>query len=228
MQESFAFISGDLVRWRALLCARFGRFLDLPRRKPIGQLVKSIISSRTRDAVSREAYRRLGRRWPRTADLAAVPPVIIAREIAAVTFAEDKARYLSAALRRIARERGDFDLGFLAEWPLGEALDWLERLPGVGRKVAASTVCHSTLRRPVFVVDSHIARVLRRLGFVAERAEPRAASEAVTAAAPNWNADDLLELHTQMKLLGQTICRLDAPHCALCPLAGECPTAACR
>jgi endonuclease III len=40
------------------------------------------------------------------------------------------------------------------------------------------------------------------------------------------DADALLELFVQLKLLGQTICRFEAPDCTLCPLAGSCRTAA--
>lgn len=199
---------------------------DLPRRRPIGQLVKSLISSRTRDAVSLAAYRRLGRRWPNAAQLATAAPAAIESVIADVTFAEKKAEYLPAALRMIERERPDFALDFLERWPIEDALAWLERLPGVGRKVAAATLNASTLRCRVFIVDSHVHRVLQRLGFIGMRATPRTASERMTDAARMLDADGLLALFAHMKLLGQTICRFDAPHCPLCPLAGRCRSAA--
>lgn len=150
----------------------------------------------------------------------------VASVISTVTFAEDKAAHLVEALRMIAAERPDFDLGFLAFVPIGEAIAWLERLPGVGRKVAAATLNASTLKRPVFIVDSHVHRVLVRLGFIGTRALPRSASELVTASARTLTADDLLELFAQMKRLGQTICRFDAPDCRACPLARCCRTAA--
>ncbi|MEI9853028.1 MAG: hypothetical protein WDN24_21710 [Sphingomonas sp.] len=77
----------------------------LPRRRPIGQLVKSLISGRTRDAVSLGAYRRLGKSFGSPARLAAAAPEAVRRTIADVTFAEAKAEWLVAALRRIGRER---------------------------------------------------------------------------------------------------------------------------
>jgi endonuclease III len=39
------------------------------------------------------------------------------------------------------------------------------------------------------------------------------------------HSDDLLELFVQMKLLGQAVCRFEAPDCTICPLAFACRTA---
>ena len=99
----------------------------------------------------------------------------------------------------------------------------LECLPGVARKVSASTLNASTLRRPVMIVDTHVLRVLQRLGFVPMTADYRAGSEAVAAAMPNWTGDDFLGFHIALKHLGQTVCRWDIPDCAVCPLVADCP-----
>lgn len=217
---------GDIAHWRRLLTSNFGTSVEFPRRTPLGQLVKSLISSRTRDAVSLAAYRRLGLRWPQARLLSEAAHSVIEETIFDVTFADKKALYLSAALQMIGDERPDFRLEFLGDMPVEEALAWLERLPGVGRKVAAATLNASTLGRRVFIVDSHVHRVLVRVGFIARTATPRAASERMTASAPFLDADDLLALFAHMKRLGQTICRFDTPLCARCPLNGCCRAAA--
>lgn len=225
MQDAFDFGGDDIQRCRASLRDFYGPLGDPPRRSPLGQLLKSMISSRTRDAVSRAAYRRMTRRWPAAAELAKAAPRDVEQVIYGVTFAEKKAEYVPAALSAIGRERPDFNLGFLGDMAVPDALAWLERLPGVGRKVAAATLNASTLRRPVFIVDSHVHRALLRSGFVGAKADPRMASEAVTAAARTWEPDALLELFVHMKRLGQTLCRFENPACDLCPLAGACATA---
>ena len=226
MQNSFDFGAPQIARWRKQLTSHLGALVDPPRRSPLGQLVKSLISSRTRDTVSLAAYHRILVRWPEPDRLAAASPAAVEREIAIVTFADVKAGHLVDTLRMIEREHPEFDLSFLGAMRVEDALAWLERHPGVGRKVAAATLNASTLNRPVFIVDSHVRRVLGRVGFVAEKASARAASELVTTAAAALSADELLELFAQMKLLGQTICRFDVPHCALCPLQDCCRTAA--
>jgi endonuclease-3 len=226
MQQAFSFLAGDVASWRDRLRAADPVTLPATRRPPIGQMVKSLISAKTRDAVSLAAYHRLLDRYSSFEAMAQADAGVLETTIADVTHADVKARYLAAALRRIAAEQPDFDLAFLGDLPLAAALAWLERLPGVARKVSASTLNASTLGRPVLIVDTHVLRVLIRLGFVPRTADYRAASEAVTAAMPGWRGDDFLLFHVLMKRLGQTVCRWDVPACGVCPLAGDCPIGA--
>lgn len=223
MQSGFGFYGhDDMVRWQRQLEPMRALAGPLPRRAPIGAMVKSMISGRTRDPVSLAAYDRLVAAFGSPGRVLAAGPAEVLRCIGAVTHAEDKARHVIGALGRIAAERGGFDLGFLAAMPLDDALAWLERLPGVGRKVAAATLNGSTLDRPVLIVDGHVLRVLQRLGFVRRRADGRAASEAVTAAMPEWQGGDFLDFHIGSKKLGQTLCRADATDCTRCPLRRDC------
>jgi endonuclease-3 len=223
MQSGFGFNGhDDILRWQEALAPVRAAASPLPRRSPIGALVKSIISSRTRDPVSLAAYDRLVAAFGTPGRMLAAGREAVLGRIGDVTHAEDKAGYVVGALGRIAVERRSFDLGFLEARPLDEALAWLERLPGVGRKVAAATLNGSTLDRPVLIVDSHVLRVLQRLGFVRRHADARTASEAVTAAMPEWQGSDFLDFHIATKRLGQTLCRFDAAACAACPLAAEC------
>ncbi len=178
--------------------------------------------------MSQAALRRLRVAFPGIAALAGADAAAIEHAIAGVTHANAKAGYIVVAPALIAAERPDLDLAFLADMPLADALAWLERLPGVARKVSASMLNASTLRRPVFIVDTHVLRALTRLGFARPQADYRAASKAVTAAMPGWSGDDFLAFHILMKTLGQTICRWDVPDCPRCPLARICPTAGRR
>ncbi|MBX3565492.1 MAG: endonuclease III [Sphingomonas sp.] len=223
MQSSFGFNGhDDIARWQAALAPLLRHAELLPPRRPLGQLIKSMISGRTRDAVSQAAYDGLVARFGSPRRIARSSPDQLLAVIGNVTFAEDKAANVVAALRRIERETPGYKLDFLGEWALTDALAWLERLPGVGRKVAASTLNASTLSRPVFIVDSHVLRILQRLGFVATNAEARVASEAVTAAMSEWSGSDFLNYHVVMKLLGQHVCRSQEPDCRRCPLARDC------
>lgn len=225
MQIAFTFAAADVAGWRAKLGP-----VVVPRRRrsPVGQLVKSIISARTRDAVSTAAYDRLVARYGGPGAVARASPRAVEQTIGDVTFAPAKAVQLVEALRRIGAADGGFTLDHLADRPLAEALTWLERLPGVARKVSASTLNASTLQRPVMIVDTHVLRVLHRIGLVPPAADYRAGSEKVTAAMQDWTGDDFLGFHIALKRLGQTICRWDVPDCAACPLAGNCPTAVAR
>jgi endonuclease III len=222
MQMELDFGASDAIAdaWRRLE-DRFGPADAPPARTPIGQLVKSLISSRTYDAISLGAYERLtaSLRW---SEIAAAPTRRIEALIADVEFADVKARHLRQALMQVETERPDFDLSFLGYLAEAEALSWLERLPGVGRKVAASVLNFSILGRRAFVIDTHVLRILRRLGLVGPHATTMAAYDRVMGGLAGWAATDLTELHVQMKRLGQRICRPQRPHCGACPLAGSC------
>lgn len=222
MQQAFDFAAGDLAFIRYNLTRVFGPLRAFERRDPLWRLARSLIGAQTYDTVAGPTLERLMRRWPHPRDLARATPVEIEPVIRDVTYSEVKAPQLIATFRWIGRERPDYDLSFLRTWPVQEALAWLERFPGVGPKVAAATLNASTLRMRVFIVDSHVHRILRRFGFIGPRASSREGRDAVTAAAGAFDADDLLELFAQMKTLGQTVCRPYRPRCGSCPLAPRC------
>lgn len=224
----FDFGAVEEMTWvRDQLRPRYGNLGPVPVRTPIGQLVKSSISGRTRDEISLAAYRRLVdayREWP---DLARASAGDVQAMIGDVTFPDVKARHLCDALHVIAAYQPSFDLTFLGSLSVAKALAWLERLPGVGRKVSASTLNFSTLKMPAFVVDTHILRILGRYGFVQSNAGTRTAYDAIMATLDAWSADELAELHILMKRLGQTICRADLACCPDCPIRQRCRAAIC-
>lgn len=229
MQMAFSFWAAQDMEWvRDRLRRCFGRPEPILDRTPVGQLVKSLISSRTRDKVSLGAYERLVEIYPEWSGVAQATTADIERVIGDVTFPDVKARHLGDALDAIAVHRPDFDLTFLGKLGVVRALAWLERLPGVGRKVSASTLNFSTLRMPAFVVDTHILRILRRFGLVRSKADTRTAYDLTMAVLPDWSAADLAELHVLMKRLGQSLCCADRADCRSCPISQRCQTAAAR
>ncbi len=193
---------------------------------PVSQLILGLVGGRTKSTVSLRASVALKQRyrtWERLRDASAPE---IHQTIHAVTFAEVKARRLKAALQRITTARGGLTLDFLERWPVEEALAWLERLPGVGRKTSAATLNFSTLRMKALVIDTHHLRVLRRLGLVGQRATTLEAYGRIVPDLPaGWDAADFDNHHQRMKLLGQKTCRHAVRLCGFCPLAGLCRTA---
>ena len=220
MQESFDFAADDLAFICRALTARFGPLAPFRRRTPVWQLIRSMIGARTHDTVTEPALARLMQRWPHPSGIAEADPAEVLQHIEPVTFAVDKARHLVATMRWLSHECPDYDLGFLEGWPVREALDWLERFPGVGPKVAASTLNASTLARPVFIVDCHVHRILLRFGFIGPQATAEQGRDAVTAT--SLSAEEMLDLFVRLKRLGQRVCRPRAPRCAVCPLAARC------
>ncbi|HEX6958884.1 MAG TPA: hypothetical protein VF194_12935 [Ferrovibrio sp.] len=213
----------ELDQLRRRLTARFGPIRDTRRDNPTGQFIHAFIGSRTRDEVSSRVYQRLlqscGGRWE---EIIETPATELAAILAEVTFADQKAPNLKTALRNIRARAGAVDLEFLADLEVEPALFWLEQIHGVGRKIAATTLNFSSLRMRCFVVDTHVWRVLRRFGLVGEQAEAEDVYDAVMEMADDLNADDLYELHWQLKTLGQTGCRHAQCVCTSCCLSELC------
>ena len=225
MQLTFELETTPLAtRLRGALLDLFGPQRPQGRHDPLSQLINSLISARTLDEVSWNAFVRLRGAFEDWAELADAAPKRIEAAIAAVTFADQKARQLPILIRVIQIRAGGLDLGFLAEQPVEEAMDWLKSLPGVGVKSAAVALNFSTLDRRVLVVDAHVHRVAKRLGLVGRASDTDQAHEALMAMLPAaWSGEDLFELHWLVKGLGQSICTDAAPRCGMCPLKAECP-----
>ena len=212
----------DLKAVKSRLDAAFGRIRDDRRLDPTSQFVHAFIGSRTYDEISSRAFVRLVTRyqsWDGIADADSSEVEII---LAGVTYAEDKSVNLVRALRKIRACVGTIDLEFLADLPVEMGLSWLENIYSVGRKIAAATLNFSTLRKRAFVVDTHVLRVVRRYGFVAAQADSVAVYDAIMASASEFDADDLYELHWQLKYLGQRICTYFSAQCSLCFLSDIC------
>lgn len=225
MQLTFELETSPLLpRLRGALLALFGPQPHQGQADPLSQLINSVISARTLDAVSWAAFVRLRGMFEDWAALAEASPKRIETAIAAAAFADAKARQLPILIRVIQIRVGGLDLGFLAEQPVEQAMEWLQSLPGVGVKSAAVTLNFSALRGRALVVDTHVHRVAKRLGLVGRSSEPGQAYEALMALVPEaWSAEDLFELHWLIKGLGQSICTDASPRCGMCPLKAECP-----
>jgi endonuclease-3 len=221
MQTMFSFgQSADLGRIRDRLRGIFGPIRDMDRLDPVSQFVRSFIGSRTYDRTSWDAFMRLTRKYKSWDAVADAPVADVEEALRAVTFSG--APDLILALQKIRARAGTIHLDFLASLAVPPALLWLEQIHGVGRKIAAATLNFSALRKRAFVVDAHVLRVLQRFGFVKPNADIETAYAAVMAAAEDFTADDLYELHWHLKGLGQKTCTQYRALCQACVLNDLC------
>ncbi|HVL86434.1 MAG TPA: DNA-3-methyladenine glycosylase 2 [Candidatus Thermoplasmatota archaeon] len=92
-----------------------------------------------------------------------------------------RARYVSAAARAVAR--GDVDLSALERATYEEAVESLQALDGVGRKVADCVALYGLGRLEAFPVDTHVRRVVERRFFGGRK---RRDEEVVAWAQERW------------------------------------------
>ena len=216
-----------LRRLQALLVQRFGRIERAAAewRRPEWVLVQGVIGARTKSPVSNAATDRLLTRWGSWEAVAQAPLKDLQAELSTQTYPAIAAERLKASLSALVEQRGAVDLSHLSEMETGAAMDWLERLPGIGRKIAAGVMNASTLDRRAIVLDGHHTRILQRMGLVPPKADTKRAFDAIMPVMPEeWSGAEFDEHHLLMKKLGQTWCRPSAPQCGECPAQSLCET----
>lgn len=180
---------------------------------PFRVLVGTILSSRTKDACTAGAVRRLFAEAPEgfgPDTLERLDEPTIARLIYPVGFYREKAKHLKA-LPQVLREK----FGGV----LPDTVEELCALPGVGRKTANLTVAVG-FGLPAICVDVHVHRICNRLGLV-ETKTPLETEMTLRRILPvkywqTWNS--------HLVSFGQTRCGPVKPKCGDCPIARYCPS----
>jgi len=184
---------------------------------PVETLVLTILSQNTTDVNRDRAYAALRKRFPSLTELADAPEPQIADAIRPAGLQTQKAHAIRVALRRILAERGTLDLEFLRSMTADAALAWLLDLPGVGHKTAGIVLLFS-FSVPYFPVDTHIRRVLTRVGWLQNRDDPHRRANEILPHDPSM----MRSLHLLLIHLGRTLCRPRNPLCSECPIAAHC------
>ncbi len=96
--------------------------------------------------------------------------------------------------------------------------DYLENLPGVGRKTT-NVVLSILYNVPCIAVDTHVARVSKRLGLADENDDVLVIEQKLTKMLPK---DKLNKLHHQLLLFGRYFCKSRNPDCLNCELKNKC------
>ena len=95
---------------------------------------------------------------------------------------------------------------------------FLESLPGVGRKTC-NVVLSNIYNVPAIAVDTHVARVAKRLNLAFEKDDVSVIEKKLMKFLPqaNWS-----RCHHQLVLFGRYICKSQKPDCEICPLQKKC------
>ena len=97
-------------------------------------------------------------------------------------------------------------------------LEALTQLPGVGRKTA-NVIRGNIYDQPSIVVDTHVKRISRKLGFTKET-EPEKIEQSLMKVLPK---EHWIRWNTQIITLGRTICTARKAKCTECFLRDLCP-----
>lgn len=188
------------------------------KRPIIDELVMTVLSQHTSDTNSGRAFATLKSRFPTWQQVADAPAEEIADAIRSGGLADQKAPRIKRILAEIEAREGALDLSRLNELDDQSVDEYLCELPGVGPKTAACVLVFS-MGRAAFPIDTHVHRIVRRLGWVDDRAT---ADRAHRTLGPRVPPDIRYELHIALINHGRNVCKAQRPRCGECVLLDLC------
>jgi len=191
---------------------------------PADELVYIILARKTREEAYQGAFSALKDRFRTWDALLCARRTTVERLLASSGLGEKKTRSLFGALARIRDEFGSCSLEGAKSWPDERLESFLCELPEVSRKSAYCIMLYS-FGRSVFPVDTHVGRVLSRLGPYRElgldlEGLDHKHLQAVLAdlIPPNLR----YSLHVNLVVHGREVCRSQKPLCGQCDLKAFC------
>jgi len=185
--------------------------VELDHRRPFELLVATILSAQCTDARVNMVTPGLFDAYPDAAAMANARPVELERLIRSTGFYRAKARSILGASRALVERHG-------GEVP--RTMEELVRLPGVGRKTANVILGEAFGEAAGIVVDTHMARLSRRLGL-SRATDPVRIERDLMRLIPK---EEWIFFSTAMILHGRYVCLARRPRCAECALSADCPS----
>jgi len=189
-------------------------------RSPFETLIHTILSQNTNDRNSDAAMRKLRKRYK------IVPKVLAkARINDLVPCIRTAGLYTSKAPRikqvsKIIEEQYGGRLSPILNLPYAQAKEKLMSLPGVGPKTADILMAF-VAKHPVIPVDTHVARVTKRLGIASRNADYEKVRLSLEALIPPKKR---VRVHLSIIEFGRRICKAPKPLCQICPVHETCPS----
>lgn len=188
------------------------------RSDPLAMLINIILSQATSDANSDRTFRNLKTRFRDWSEVLAAETSEIADAIRLGGLANQKSKVIKELLGQIREEHGALSLAFLDQMSDAEARDYLTRFRGIGPKTVACTLLFA-LHKEVFPLDTHIFRVLKRMGVLPAKIADERAHKLLDRLVPHGK---FYSLHVNLIRLGRNVCRPREPLCEQCPLIEYC------
>jgi len=184
---------------------------ELVHGSPFQLLVATILSAQTTDQTVNAVAPALFARYPAAADLAGASQDEVERIVKPTGFFRSKAR----AIREMAQ-----DLVRLHGGEVPPRMEDLVKLRGVGRKTA-NVVLGVAFGIPGFPVDTHVARLVRRLRLTTATDPVKIEHDTCVMVPPEeWTG-----LSLRLILHGRRVCHAQRPRCPACVLVDICPSA---
>jgi endonuclease III len=178
---------------------------------PFQLLVATILSAQCTDKRVNMVTPKLFATYPTPAALAAAKQEDVEELVKTTGFFRNKTKSLLGVSAAIEGRHG-------GEVPA--TMDALVELPGVGRKTANVILGNAFGRNEGVVVDTHVARVSRRLGLT-QHDDPVKIEQDLVKLFPREQWTQLAHLLIEH---GRQICEARLPKCSKCPVGDLCPS----
>lgn len=180
-------------------------------------LIATKLSQNTTDKTSYKAYLNLKERFASWDDVAKAPLSSIKSAIRICGLADTKSKDIKKMLNDIIAEHGSLNMNFLIKKSDDEIYKVLLKYKGIGVKTVSCVLAFS-MGRNVFPVDTHVHRVLNRLG-ITETNTPEQTFEAAKSLIPD---EKKVAFHINLIKFGRNICKARNPLCGSCPVYNDC------
>ena len=195
--------------------------IDLSRfenRDPYETLVAVILSQKTNRQNVKEALRRFREKFRSIKEVAEASVDSIAEAIKPAGLWRMKAPRIKLMAEQLVNSGGGLEK--ILSLPYPEAKKVLSSMKGIGPKTA--DVYLMIIRRdPVFPVDTHIFRIMKRLGVADEKDDYESLRKKLERATP---PEKRMKAHLALIEFGRTTCRARNPRCDECFLSKLCPS----
>lgn len=181
--------------------------------KSVHQLmVATILSAQCTDERVNMVTPILFKKYPSMEAFAAADVKTLAKDIFTTGFHNQKAKAIIGSAKALIEKHGG---------KVPRTLDELVKLPGVGRKTASVVLGNAWGIAEGIVVDTHVARLSRLLGFTSHK-DPVKVERDLMEIIPK---KDWIDLSHMLILHGRAICVARRPDCGSCFLSRHCPSA---
>jgi endonuclease-3 len=182
---------------------------QLHYRSPFELLVATILSAQCTDKQVNRVTEKLFDTLAGPQDFADAPVESIEDLIRTTGFFHNKAKHIKNCSKALLENH---------DGEVPASLEELVKLPGVGRKTA-NCVLGAAFGIPGIVVDTHVARISKRLGLTVNT-DPVKIEFDLMKIIPEKEWDDFC---LRLIYFGRAICRARSPLCTECPLYDQCP-----
>lgn len=179
---------------------------------PFQLLVATILSAQCTDERVNIVTKSLFAKYATPREFASLPPAVLEREIHSAGFFRMKAKNIIACAKGLLERHGG---------AVPPRLEDLIALAGVGRKTANVVLGQAFGIASGVVVDTHVHRLSRRMGFTAADTPEKIERDLMEV----FPRSSWIDVGSILILHGRKTCKARNPACSLCPVNDRCPSA---